>query len=164
MAPVVLRVALVLVLASTLFAGCSRPQPELVAGCFTPVELTAGDFAKQSGGNELYVWRMGNNAGDDLLKKYGFAGHLLALPSPDAPTMLDGSVRLRLTGRVLKIFPSGVERHIGRARAHELAEALVNGKRYLVHATKAGSGGEGGWDASLPSRCRALPVAGGAER
>jgi len=153
MAQVVLRGALVL--AFMTLAGCRRPEPELVTGCFAAVELPASELARQCGGSQLFVWPMGYNAGDDLLRKYGFAGHLLALPSPEVPTLLDASVRVRLTGRVLKVFPSGVERYVGRAREHELAEALANGKAYLVHATK----GDVGWSRALPSRCRAQVAA-----
>lgn len=132
-------------------AGCSRPPPELVAGCFAPRELAAGDFARQSGGPELFVWPIGSNAGDDLLEQLGFEGHLLALPGSASRSALAGATRLRLTGRVVKVFPSGVERHIGRRREHELAEAVVDGRRYLVHATLEASG----WNASLKSRCKA---------
>jgi hypothetical protein len=122
-----------------------------VAGCFAARELAASDFARQSGGSELFVWPIGNNAGDDLLEQLGFEGHLLALPSSASRSALAGTTRLRLTGRVVKVFPSGVERRIGRRREHELAEAVVDGRRHLVHATP----GSGGWNASLPSRCKA---------
>ena len=134
------------------WCGCSRPPPQLVTGCFAAVTLEARDFAQQSGGSELYVWALGNNAGDDLLERFGFVGHLLALPGPSAQTALSASAQLRLTGRVVKVFPSSVERHLGRQRAHELAEAVVNGRRYVLHATRS----EAGWNASLPPRCKAL--------
>jgi hypothetical protein len=140
-----------LVAALAVCAGCSRPQPVLVAGCFVERELAASDFARQSGGPDLFVWPIGTNAGDDVLEQLGFEGHLLALPSSASRAALAGPTRLRLTGRVVKVFPSGVERHIGRRREHELAEAVVEGRRYLVHATP----GAGGWNASLPSRCTA---------
>lgn len=146
-----MRFAGTLVLALAACAGCSRPEPELVEGCFAAVEVTASDFARQSGGSELYVWPIGDNAGDDLLAKFGFVGHLLALPGSSPQPALAASARLRLTGRVVKVFPSGAERHLGRSREHELAEALVNGRSHLVHATK----GDDGWNAALPSRCRA---------
>jgi hypothetical protein len=134
-----------------LCAGCSRPEPELVEGCFAASELTAGDFARQSGADALFLWPIGHNAGDDLLEALGFQGHLLALPGSPPRAPLDASARLDLTGRVVKVSPSWVERHLGRRRAHALAEARVDGTRYVVHATTDAHG----WNASLPSRCRA---------